>query len=348
MFKRVRWLAAPFAAALALTGCGGHAPVVAHHAPATAKPVHVCSGTTDTCVTVTPSHLQGAGASASGRIPDVSSFQGHPNWAAAKAAGIAGAIVKAGEFVEDPDFAFNWNALRSLGLWHAPYDFVRFCNAAPFIAWLNSVGYAQDPTAGPPVLDMEVASAAGCAPTMTAQLEAAFHRTPVIYTAPGTWPGGSHAGDPLWIATYGSSFSAIWQPVVAWQCTDGQFGCVTFVPGIGFGDVSVNLGITKLTPVPTKPKADFSIYPLRAIKLFGQKVSERLTVERWWRRGCQNPVKRAVCVTTRRHLEWFAGRLYTLSHRGNVGVWGTPVNWTPFKWGKRFHRIEAILHGSGR
>lgn len=97
------------------------------------------------------------------------------------------------------------------------------------------------------------------------------------------------------------------------------------------------------TPAQPKPPANFSIYPLHAIRLYNQKVSERLTVERWWQRGCQNPPKRAVCVTTSRHLHWFEGRLETLAH----GNWSSK-HAREFKWPQRHYRIARILDGRGR
>lgn len=323
---------AAFACLLAITGCGGHSHPSKRPPPRT---VRVCSGTTDTCRTLTISQLPKLTAPARGRIPDVSSYQGHPNWPAAKASGIAGAIVKAGEYTEDPDFAYNWAALRSLGVWHAPYLFVRSCSAAAFIRWLNSVGYPSDKTAGPPILDMEVPAASGCAPALTASLQAAFHRGVVIYTSPGTWAGGSHSGDPLWIATYGSSFAAIWQPVLAWQCTDGAVGCITYVPGIGYGDVSINLGLTKLVPIAPKPVDPYAIFPVKP-------VGEHATVEGWDKHGCTNPVKRQVCVALRKRLVFDRGRIWTLAHRSKT------ADWSRFHWGKREHLIIVRLEEKRR
>lgn len=191
---------------------------------------------------VTPNATVPAGR----RFPDVSSYQGHPNWAVARPY-ISGGVAKAWEYGQDPDFTYNVAALKHLGLPWAAYDFVRYCDASGYIAVLRSVG---GPTSLPPVIDMEVPSAGGCAPTLDRQIFAAFHRHPVIYTAPGTWPGGSNAGLPVWEATYGSSFSPIWHPVLAWQFTDGRWGSTVYIPGIGQGDVSVDYGFLAQVPNP--------------------------------------------------------------------------------------------------
>lgn len=238
---------------LAIAGCGGQS----HHATAPKPSAAIvtgefCSGLTDKCVAL-PAKPRVSLQSARGRIPDVSSFQGHPNWAAAKAAGIAGGIFKGGEFTTDPDAAFNNAQLRALHLWRAMYWFVRNtgCSheAGQIISLARSLGVVVV------INDLETPEARGYSSCLV-PAERAAHLTPVDYTAPGTWPGGSGFGiAPLWQAEYGPTLHPFWHPVLAWQCTDGVSGCVTFVPGIGTDDVSVNLGITKLGAPPTpKPK----------------------------------------------------------------------------------------------
>lgn len=233
-------------------------------------------------LSLAPRTMRAVGA----RFPDVSSYQGHPNWTAAKASGIAGAVAKASEYSQDPSFTYNVQAFKRLGIPWAGYDFVRSCNASTFIAVLKSVG---GPTSLPPVLDMEVPSAAGCAPQLETQVYRAFHRTAVIYTGPGTWGGGSHAGLPLWEATYGPSFSPVWQPVVAWQYTDAGY-----IPGIGTGDVSVDYGFTRMLPVPVKPK------PTRA-------QSARWTRAR---NAAQGAYVAKGCPRVVRNEHWFGARLH--------------------------------------
>lgn len=242
---------AALVAAVLIAGCGGHhAPKVSKFGNSpTAQPAGFCPPGQSFMGCATP-HTLGIGPKltvpAGHLFPDVSSYQGHPNWAAAKPH-IAGAIAKAFEYHEDPDFAYNVAALKAQRLPWGAYDFVRFCDASGFIAVLRSVG---GPTSLPPVIDMEVPAARGCAPALDRQVFAAFHRHAVIYTAPGTWPGGSNAGLPVWEATYGSGFSAVWHPVLAWQFTDGKWGSTVYIPGIGQGDVSVDYGLLEQVPNP--------------------------------------------------------------------------------------------------
>lgn len=245
--------------ALLVAGCGGGPP---SHPPPRARTVRICSGTTDTCHLVDLDKLYRLAkvAPQTGcRIPDVSDYQGFVDWAAAKSV-ICGGITKMGEgggFAGGTQFFRNWSQLRQLGLWHTAYWFVRSSascatQATLIIGRLHAVSYETDPLAGPMQLDEEVPGS-----NLTACLDHAifvvFHRHAMVYTGPGTWPGGDHAGVALWEATYGSHFVPVWNPVLLWQCTDGVFGCVTRIPGIGFGDVSVDRGITKLTRAPAPP-----------------------------------------------------------------------------------------------
>lgn len=294
MFRR-SLPAAVLACLLALAGCGGGSHTSSHHvvtttskrtatSPVPAPPVAPAAGrgcppgeSFMGCSFVpragaTPGPV---GAVPRGRlISDVSSWQGHPNWAEAKPH-IAGGIAKAFEYGQDPDFVYNVDALKKLGLPWGAYDFVRSCNAAGFIAALRTVG---GPSSLPPIIDMEVPAAAGCAPSLDRQIYTAFHRHAVIYTAPGTWPGGSNAALDLWEATYGPSYSPVWHPVVAWQFTDGVWGNTVSIPGIGTGDVSVDYGL--LEQIPAKPKPDpFAVYcPGPFPSRFGP-LNERLVAE---------------------------------------------------------------------
>lgn len=293
-------------------------------------------------------------------FPDVSSFQGHPGWSAASGS-ICAAVAKAGEggVGEDPDFAWNVGQLRALHIPWSAYWFVRGCDEGPsFVDVLNSIRFRGDRDALRPVLDMEVPSAAGCAVPMANAIHRAFGLWPIIYTAPGTWPGGSSGALDTWEADYGSVLERLpfASTVLAWQRYSPPF---TFrsVPGLGTIDESIDLrGFSKQLAFPAPPpKPDpFLIYPLKPIRLYGEKVSERRTVERWWSRSCSNPVKREVCVVTRRHLEWFAGRLVTLAEQGQErGEFNLPPNWSSkrareLKWPQRHFRIERILKGSGR
>ena len=214
------------------------------------------------------------------KIADTSQWQGHPNWAAAKPY-LCGGIAKAGEYVEDPDFVYSYTTLRALGMWHTSYWFVRntgcVAEAQHYIAVLRSVGYTHDALAGPPVLDMEVREAAGYAFCLASQLHAALGVWPEIYTAPGTWPGGSNAGLGLWIADYGSGFPCMWTcHPVAWQFASPPF-VYFYVRGLGYQDESVNYSFTSLRPFAV----NYGVF-LNTVFRFGSvRLNERLTVERF-------------------------------------------------------------------
>lgn len=242
--------------ALLIAGCGGSS------APRTVK---VCSGTTDICHTVTVAKLNRLAKLhpfQHCKIVDVSDYQGLINWPRA-APYICGGITKAGEassYGGGGYFAHNWTSLHALGLWHSAYWFVRgtascATQASLIIGRLNSVNYAHDATSGPFMLDIEVPGANGgnLGVCIDGYIFRAFHRHAEIYTASGTWPGGSHGSLALWQAQYASFLQVFWTPVNLWQCTDGVYGCVSYTPGIGYGDASSNLGVTSLVPVKPKP-----------------------------------------------------------------------------------------------
>jgi len=217
----------------------------------TGPSIRFCSGLTDTCSTQ-PLRYGLVFGGAQGRIPDVSSYQGHPDWNAAKASGIAGAIFKAGEYGPDPDAAYNAQQLNALHIWHALYWFVRNTGCSHEAAQIIAAAHAYGVSVV--VNDLEVPEAAGYgACLIPAERHAGL--IPVDYTAPGSWPGGAGYGlAPLLQAEYGPVLHPFWRPVVAWQCTDGKYGCVTYIPGIGVDDVSSDLGITRLGTPPAPPR----------------------------------------------------------------------------------------------
>ena len=224
-------------------------------------------------------------------FPDVSSYQGHPDWALARSH-ITAAVAKAYEYTQDPDFSWNIATLKALHIPWAAYDFVRSCSAAGFIAVLRSVG---GPTSLPPVLDEEVPAANGCTATLEAQIWQAFHRHAIEYTSPGTQPAGAGAGSPLlWIADFGPSYPCLWTcHPVGWQFASPPYRYY-FIPGLGYGDVSIDYGLSKLLPAPPKPK------PTRAQIIrwtHARDSSQRAYVAR----GCPATLRREV---------WFGARLH--------------------------------------
>ncbi len=305
-YHLVPLLGALITLALVLAGCGGASPKPA-------QTVRACSGLTDTCHSTSLNRLEQISRLTAPRfsggcsVVDVSDYQGYLNWATIKPY-VCGGITKGGEgssYAGGGYFVHNWTQMRALGIWHSMYWFVRGYSgcqtqASLIIARLQSVGYAHDPSAGNVDLDMEVPGAndGGMAGCLASRIYAAFHRGSDIYTAPGTWPGGSHAGLPLWQASYGSYLSPYWQPVLAWQCTDGVYGCVHYIGGIGYGDVSINYGIINERggPPPAPPrihcygprKQDRSAYCNRIYRSVAGRLADQRYVQSvsYFRFGC--------------------------------------------------------------
>lgn len=279
MRRSLAGLAAGVAVAI-LGGCGGSAPAPSHLAPpqrpVVAAPA-VCDpapgyGHMGACTTQPgdpnlrvsaakpPTLLAPRGTR---YFPDVYEGEGRIDWASAHAKGLQAAIVKAYEvnYQQDSQFDHSWRQLSALHIWHAAYLFARAgnCNAIAdrFVAIVNSAG-GWDAYAGPPVLDVEVASAFGMVPCLAARVRHDTGiATVVTYTAPGTFPGGGSDSTPLWIATYGSSFGCqLWTcHPLAWQFTDGTWGpgphCVF---GLPCGDVNIDYGLTAVLAHPAPPR----------------------------------------------------------------------------------------------
>lgn len=270
-------VATALAASLALGACGSHSgastTTAASHVKAISRAKAVPSGCAPGksamgCSLVPRLSLPKAGqqfAVSGPYFPDVSAWQGAVNWNLAKSH-ITGAVVKASEdgFGVDSQFTRNVQQLKALGIRWAAYDFVRNCSAALYINTLRSVG---GPTSGPPVLDVEVPSAKGCAVTLAQQVHGAFNKWPVIYTSPGSWPGGASGNLDVWVAAYGPSAPPCVftcnvavpgvQSIRAWQFTDGKFGSPVFIPGIGASDVSRDFNLwAQPAPPPPPPPPD--------------------------------------------------------------------------------------------
>lgn len=281
---------------MTLAGCASASPkaTAAAKCPAGASFMGCAAGGTGPSSATAPVGATfGAPAPGARVFPDVSSWQGHPDWAAAKGH-ITGGVAKAFEYRQDPDFAYNVAALKRLGLPWAAYDFVRSCNAAGFIAALRSVG---GPTSMPPVLDEEVPAANGCTYTLAHQIFTAFHRWPIEYTSPGTEPSGAGAENlALWIADFGPSFPCLWTcHPVAWQFASPPFVYYR-IPGLGYGDVSIDYGMTKLVVKP-KPTPR---------QLAAWTRARNASARQYDRRGC---------ATLAQRIRWFGARQNTRSRR---------------------------------
>ena len=88
---------------------------------------------------------------------DVSRYQGDIDWRRVKRAGTEFAWIKATEGCDyvDPKFMENWNQARAAGVPRGAYHFYYFCRPVEEqISWFIQ-NVPVDPTALPPVLDME-------------------------------------------------------------------------------------------------------------------------------------------------------------------------------------------------
>jgi GH25 family lysozyme M1 (1,4-beta-N-acetylmuramidase)/acylphosphatase len=150
------------------------------------------------------SEAEGIKVCASGatvRGVDVSYYQGHIDWAKVKAHGVEFAIARVGDgpTYVDPQFAANWSGMKAAGVIRGTYQFFRagsdpIKQADLLIKEIKDHGglHAGDL---PPMLDVEVqdgvsdATLRSHAMTWLKHVEAAFNRTPMIYTAPGFWNG---------------------------------------------------------------------------------------------------------------------------------------------------------------
>jgi lysozyme len=127
---------------------------------------------------------------------DVARYQGRIDFAAARAGGTHFVYMKAtegGDYI-DPMFYDNWRRARESGMAHGAYHFMTWCRtAAEQAAWFTKMVPA-DPSALPPVLDLEWNNHSSCknkfskedvlekVRVMLAAMEAHTGKMPVIYT----------------------------------------------------------------------------------------------------------------------------------------------------------------------
>jgi lysozyme len=186
----------------------------------------------------------------------------HHNWdrgapldfAAAKASGLVGVILKAteGATYHDPRFAAALVQARQAGLLSGAYHFGTATDTDAQLAnFTKTVGPTDDLLL---VLDFE-ANEANLANSMSsdqaidflAKLTAKSGRKPTIYTGSrmydlfGRKPLAAFAPYRVWWAQYGDTVDLhpTWQQYWLWQYTDGFHGPKPHdVPGFGFGDVN--------------------------------------------------------------------------------------------------------------
>jgi lysozyme len=186
---------------------------------------------------------------------DVSKYQRSVDWASARDAGISFAFIKAtegGDRVDDK-FRTHWDGAKAAGIPRGAYHFYYFCRPAAEQAEWFIRNVPRDPTAMPPVLDMEwnhlSPSCKLRPPAATVQremkifldiVEKHYGKRPIIYTSIDFFDDNqlaSFRGYPYWLRSvaghptsrYGS------HPFVFWQYTGtGK------VPGIR-GDADINV-----------------------------------------------------------------------------------------------------------
>lgn len=128
---------------------------------------------------------------------DISKWQGPIDWASVKGAGTQFAFIKATEGGDHVDERFreNWEGARRAGVPRGAYHFVFWCRSAEDqMAWFKQ-NVPNDPTALPPVLDVEwnghsakcpkklpKAQALAMTRTMLEEMERYTGKRPIIYT----------------------------------------------------------------------------------------------------------------------------------------------------------------------
>lgn len=171
---------------------------------------------------------------------DVSYHQGRVDWPAARAGGVAFgfARVSDGSTFVDPEFAANYQGMKQNGVVRGTYQYFRpaedpVAQADVLIREIRAQGGIL-PGDLPPALDIETTDGV---PSATLQqralvwlgrVEAAFKRTPLIYTSPGFWQeldaDPAFARYPLWVAHWDTSCPTMpgaWSQWRFWQDSDG-------------------------------------------------------------------------------------------------------------------------------
>lgn len=299
-------------AAVFLAACGG-TTIIRTAAPAIKQPAACAPGKSFMGCSASQTRALAFGAAPAGKyFPDVSSWQGHPNWDAAKPH-IAAAAAKLGEYTEDPDVAYNVAAFKRLHIPFAVYWFVRPTGCQHEGALIEK--YARELGVKLIVLDEEVSGISGYGACLNGYVHAVTGRNAVDYGSAGNDEDSEGRALDGWVAAYGPSTPPLWagRKAVAWQFTDGRFGFPIYIPGIGQGDVSVDAGMF----AATKPADPFPEAP-NVVRYFGHRphrdhARELNTLKTWKAHGCRAPVRRSVCKSTRRHEVLLQHRIYEIA-----------------------------------
>ncbi len=128
---------------------------------------------------------------------DVAKYQGEIDWAQVKASGQAFAFIKATEGADrlDDRFAQNWQAASQAGLARGAYHFSYWCSPMSAQAEWFKRNVPVDPTALPPVLDLEWNSKSPTCPrsvprdiaiasirSFISAIEQHYRKRPILYT----------------------------------------------------------------------------------------------------------------------------------------------------------------------
>lgn len=172
---------------------------------------------------------------------DVSYYQETIAWKRVRGEGIVFAFIRATDGVApvDPRFLANWADAKRAGVLRGAYQFFRPTESAVAQADALIAVLGHDPGELPPVIDVEVTAGISSA-KLVARVQAwvdrvrtRLHVEPIVYTAPGLWPGGppALAAQPLWVAHYTDACPLVPPPWTRWAFW--QFSERGEVSGIG-------------------------------------------------------------------------------------------------------------------
>ncbi|MEO9338144.1 GH25 family lysozyme [Mesorhizobium sp. SB112] len=186
---------------------------------------------------------------------DVSKYQTSVDWEKAKASGISFAFIKATEGGDRFDEYFNehWKGTKAAGIPRSAYHFYYFCRPASEQAAWYIRNVPRDPSALPPVLDMEwnhLSPSCKLRPspaTVRAEMkifldiiERHYGKRPIIYTSIDFFDDNNLAsfkGYPYWLRSVAGHPAERYgpHPFTFWQYTG-----TGIVPGIK-GDADINV-----------------------------------------------------------------------------------------------------------
>ncbi|HLH10376.1 MAG TPA: GH25 family lysozyme [Methylovirgula sp.] len=192
---------------------------------------------------------------------DVSKYQGDIDWNAVRTAGVKFAWIKAteGGDVVDEKFNQNWEEAKAAGVPRGAYHFAYWCRSGTEQASWFVANVPNDPSALPPVLDVEWNSHSKTCPRHISREEAlatiqtildAMQRTygkrPIIYTSIDFYHDvleGNITGYPMWVRSV-KDYPAVKYGTLKWDfwqhTAQGQ------VPGIrGYVDRNAFYGSAK-------------------------------------------------------------------------------------------------------